>query len=263
MTLRHCLLAGGLGLLLLAGCKRPPVTRVVPATDTTATAAKSPDFSVQELEFRYLTAKSKVSFESKDQDIKNANVTIRIKKDSLIWFTVGQLGLTGARGLITRDSVTIVNILQREVYQYSFAELSQKFGVQLSYDLLQSLLVGNLPVKRSRRDRLSKERDYFLLRQDEGKIMVDNYIGQRDRKLKKLEVKEQTTNNALKLEFDDFTALNSFLFPYTSLITLDYQSAADQPKYQTLIQFKHQKVDLPDQSPGFPFSIPSRYERKK
>ncbi len=261
MTLRHCLLAAGLGLLLV-GCKRPPV-RSDSGSATDSTTAKNPDFSVQELDFKYLTAKSKVSFKSKEQDIKNASVTIRMKKDSLIWFTVGQLGLTGARGLITRDSVTIVNILQREVYQYSFAELSEKFGVELNYNLLQSLIVGNLPVKRSRRDRVSNERDFFLLRQDEGKIMVDNYIGRRDRKLKKLEVKEQATSNALKLEFEDFTALNSFLFPYTSLITLDYKSSADQQSYQTLIQFKHQKVDLPDEAPGFPFSIPSRYERKK
>lgn len=262
MISRFHLLAAGLSMLLLAGCKRPPVRSDRPATDSTETA-KTPDFNVEEIDFRYLTAKSKLSFKSNEQDIKNASVNIRMRKDSLIWFTVGQLGITGARGLITRDSVRIVNILQREVYQYSFAELSQKFGVDLHYDLLQSVIVGNLPIKRSRRDRVSKGKDYFLLRQDEGKIMVDNYIGERDRKLKKLEVKEQTTNTALKLEFEDFTDLNSFLFPYSSLITVNYQPREGTQPYQTLIQIKHQKVDLTDDALSFPFSIPSRYERKK
>jgi hypothetical protein len=262
MTLRLYLLAAGLSAMVFAGCKRPPVRSERPGADSTD-AAKTPEFNVQEIDFEYLTAKSKLSFKSNDQDIRNASVNIRVRKDSLIWFTVGQLGITGARGLITRDSVTIVNILQREVYQYSFTELSQKFGVDLNYNLIQSVIVGNLPIKRSRRDKVSKGKDYFLLRQDEGKIMVDNYIGERDRKLKKLEVKEQATNTALKLEFEEFTDLNSFLFPYSSLITVDYQSKDTNQQYQTLIQIKHQKVDLTDESPGFPFSIPSRYERKK
>ncbi|MBC7890969.1 MAG: DUF4292 domain-containing protein [Sphingobacteriaceae bacterium] len=261
MTFRFSLLALLAVVLATAACKRPP-SRPAPTADTTS-ATRSSDFSVQELDFRYLTAKSKLSFKSKEQDIKNASVTIRMKKDSLIWFTVGQLGLTGARGLISRDSVVIVNVLQREVYAFNFAELSQKFGVELNYNLLQSLLVGNLPVERRRRDRVSKLRDYFLLKQDDGKIMVDNYIGERDRKLKKLEVKEQTTNNALKLEFEDFSALNNFLFPYSSLITLDYQSKEDRQQYQTLIQIRHQKVDLTEQPLSFPFSIPSKYARKK
>lgn len=262
MILRFCLLTGGLGLLLLTGCKRQPLTRTDPPKST-ADTTRSPEFSVQELDFKYLTAKSKLSFQSKDQDIKNANITIRMRKDSLIWFSVGQLGLTGARGLITRDSITIVNVLQREIYQFGFAELGKKFGIELNYNLLQSLIVGNLPIKRSRRDRVLRERDYFLLKQDEGKILVDNYVGERDRKLKRLQVKEQTTNNSLKMEYDDFAALNNFLFPYSNLITVDYQSNEDQRFYQTLIQIKHQKVDLTEQPLSFPFSIPSKYARKK
>lgn len=262
MTSRFYPLALLAVLLASAACKRPP-SRSAPSTIDTASAARSADFSVQELDFKYLTAKSKLSFKSKEQDIKNASVTIRMKKDSLIWFTVGQLGITGARGQISRDSVIIVNVLQREIYTFNFAELSRRFGVELNYKLLQSLLVGNLPVERRRRDRVSKLRDYFLLKQDDGKIRVDNYIGERDRKLKKLEVTEQTTNNALKLEFEDFSALNNFLFPYSSLITLDYQSKEDRQQYQTLIQIKHQKVDLTDQPLSFPFSIPSKYARKK
>lgn len=262
MSVRVYLLAAGLSVLLCAGCKRPPTRSERPAADSTD-AARNPEFNVQEIDFQYLTAKSKLSFKSNDQDIRNASVNIRMRKDSLIWFTVAQLGITGARGIVTRDSVVIVNILQREVYPYSFAELSRKFGVDLNYDLIQSVIVGNLPIKRSRRDKVTKGKDYFLLRQDEGKIMVDNYIGERDRKLKKLEVKEQATNTALKLEFEDFTDLNSFLFPYSSLITVDYQSKETNQQYQTLIQIKHQKVDLTDEPLGFPFSIPSRYERKK
>ena len=39
--------------------------------------------NVENLDFQYLSTKSKISFKSKDQDIDNANVTIRMRKDSV------------------------------------------------------------------------------------------------------------------------------------------------------------------------------------
>ena len=92
-------------------------------------------------------------------------------------------------------------------------------------------------------------------------MLVENYIGENDRKLKRLMVTEQPTKNALRLDYEDFNALNNFLFPYSSLVTLDYKSQADGQFYQTLIQIKHNKVELLDKDPGFPFTIPPKYKR--
>ena len=84
-----------------------------------------------------------------------------------------------------------------------------------------------------------------------------------DRKLKKLMVTEQPTKNTLRLDYEDFTALNNFVFPYTSLVTLNYQSGTDGQFYETLLQIRHSRVELVDKAPGFPFSIPARYDRRQ
>ena len=218
--------------------------------------------TVENVDFKYLSARSKVSFKSKDQDIDNANVNIRMKKDSVLWLSIVAGPIEVVRGLITRDSIQIVDRYHKEYYQYDFKSLSEKFNFQLNFDLIQSILVGNMPIPKKPNQRFRKENDYFMLRQDEGKIMLENYIGEQNRRLKKLMVTEQPTKNSLTLDYDDFTQLNNYLFPYTSLIQLDYQSEKDKQLYQTVFRIKHQKVELSDKTLTFPFSIPAKYEKK-
>ncbi|WP_332369700.1 DUF4292 domain-containing protein [Spirosoma telluris] len=218
--------------------------------------------NVAEIDFRYLTAKSKISFKSPNQDIDNASVNIRVRKDSLIWLSVSKLGIEAVRGLITHDSITIIDKIHREYTVYDFPTLSKQFNFQMNFQLLQALIVGNLPLPKRPAQKIKNERDYLLLRQSEGKVLVENYIGEQDRKLKKLMVTEQPTKNTLRLDYEDFTSLNNFLFPYTSLVTLDYQSKTDGQFYQTLLRIKHNKVELVEKSPGFPFTIPANYQRR-
>lgn len=218
--------------------------------------------NVAEIDFRYLTAKSKISFKSPEQDIDNANINIRVRKDSLIWLSVSKLGIEAVRGIITRDSITIIDKIHREYTVYDFPTLSRQFNFEMNFALLQALIVGNLPLPKRPAQKIKNERDYLLLRQSEGKVLVENYIGEQDRKLKKLMVTEQPTKNTLRLDYQDFTALNNFLFPYTSLVTLDYKSRSDGQFYQTLLRIKHNKVELVEKSPGFPFTIPANFQRR-
>ncbi|WP_461065265.1 DUF4292 domain-containing protein [Spirosoma horti] len=233
-----------------------------PKTDPVRPGIEEARTNVAEIDFRYLTAKSKISFKGQQQDIDNANVNIRVRKDSLIWLSVSKLGIEAVRGLITRDSITIVDKIHREYSVYDFPTLSKQFNFDMNFELLQALIVGNLPLPKRPAQKIKNERDYLLLRQSEGKVLVENYIGEQDRKLKKLMVTEQPTKNTLRLDYDNFTSLNNFLFPYTSLVTVDYKSKTDGQFYQTLLRIKHNKVELVDKNPGFPFSIPASYTRR-
>ena len=218
--------------------------------------------NVAEIDFTYLTAKSKISFKSPEQDIDNANINIRVRKDSLIWLSVSKIGLEAVRCLITRDSITIIDKFHKQYSVYDFPTLSRQFNFEMNFSLLQALIIGNLPLPKRPAQKIKNERDYLLLRQSEGKVLVENYIGEQDRKLKKLMVTEQPTKNTLRLDYEDFTSLNNFLFPYTSLVTLDYKSKTDGRFYQTLLKIKHNKVELVEKSPGFPFTIPANYQRR-
>ncbi len=239
----------------------PPIS-----VDSVAVLPNRPGISearanVAEIDFDYLTAKSKISFKSPEQSIDNASVNIRVRKDSMIWVSISKLGIEAVRSLISRDSIVILDKIHREYSVYDYPTLSKQFNFAMNFDLLQALIVGNLPLPKRPAQKVKNERDYLLLRQSEGKVLVENYIGE-DRKLKKLMVTEQPTKNTLRLDYEDFSSLNNFLFPYTSLVTLDYQSKTDGRFYQTLLRIKHNKVELVDKNPGFPFTIPASYERR-
>ncbi|AQG81289.1 DUF4292 domain-containing protein [Spirosoma montaniterrae] len=239
---------------------RPPDS--VKAIRPTRPGIEEARANVAEIDFSYLIAKSRVSFKGPRQDIDNASVNIRVRKDSLIWVSISKLGLEAVRAQITHDSITIVDKIHREYSVYDFPTLSRQFNFEMNFELLQALIVGNLPLPKQPAQKIKNERDLLLLRQSEGKVMVENYIGENDRKLKKLLVTEQPTKNTLRLDYEDFTSLNNFLFPYTSLVTLDYQSKTDGQFYQTLLRIKHNRVELVEKSPGFPFTIPSGYQRR-
>jgi len=239
----------------------PPIS-----VDSVAVLPNRPGISearanVAEIDFDYLTAKSKISFKSPEQSIDNASVNIRVRKDSIIWVSISKLGIEAVRSLISRDSIVILDKIHREYSVYDYPTLSKQFNFAMNFDLLQALIVGNLPLPKRPAQKVKNERDYLLLRQSEGKVLVENYIGE-DRKLKKLMVTEQPTKNTLRLDYEDFSSLNNFLFPYTSLVTLDYQSKTDGQFYQTLLRIKHNKVELTEKNPGFPFTIPASYERR-
>jgi Domain of unknown function (DUF4292) len=215
-----------------------------------------------DVDFMYLKAKSKFSFKSKDQDIDDARVDIRMQKDKVIWFMVSKLGIEAARVLVRPDSIFIMDKIHSEYHTYDFITLSSQFNFNLSFGLIQSILIGNMPIPKLANQRFKREKDFFMLRQNEGKVMVENYIGEQNRRLNKLLVTEQPTKNSLRLDYEDFTALNNYLFPYTGLVQLDYQSQQDKQFYQTVFRIKHQKIDLLTEPISFPFSIPKSYTRK-
>lgn len=258
---------------LFAACTRPKI-KSLPTKDSTIVAVPAqkidssgvkvePELMVSELHFDYLTAKSKVSFKSKTQNIEDVTVNSRIRKDSIIWLAFSQFGFEGARGLITKDSVFFMDKLHKEYFKSDFAALSKSFNFNLNFALIQSILIGNMPIPKRSGERFKKEKDYFMLKQEQGKVVVENYVGEQNKRLKKLLVTEQPTKKTLSLDYDDFMELNNFVFPYSSLIQLDYQSEQDKQQYQTVFKIKHQKIELPKTPLSFPFSIPDNYKRKE
>jgi hypothetical protein len=221
-----------------------------------------PVVKVNEVNFDYLTAKSKFSFKSKKQDFDNTNVNIRMKKDSIIWLSVTGVGLEVARGIITRDSIVFMDKIHRDYFVFNYEQLSKQYNFELNFDLLQSVIVGNMPFGLQENGRFVKENDFYILKQLVDRLEVDNYIAEKNQKLSRLKATEVPTQNTFTLDYEDFREVNSFLFPFTSLISLNVLSK-DQQMSETTMRLKHSKVELVSQSPGFPFNVPSSYKRKR
>jgi hypothetical protein len=248
-----------------------------PVADSTLTQATQPvidsakagttenaaPVKINEIEFNYLTAKSKVSLASKSQNFDNTNVNIRMKKDSVIWLSVTGVGLEVARGLITRDSIVFMDKIHRDYFVFSYEQLSKQYNFDLNFDLLQSMIIGNLPFQPQPEARFVKMNEFYVLKQIVDRLEVDNFISESNLKLSRLEAIEVPTQNAFTLDYEDFKDVNNFLFPFTSIINLNVKSLKDQQVRETNMRIRHTKVEMLNDSPGFPFSVPSSYKRKK
>ena len=227
------------------------------------------ELSITELDFDYLTASGKIRYNNDEQNV-SATANIRIKKDSVIWVSVTPgFGIEAARGRITRDSLTFINRLEKEYSSYSFQELSDKFNFDLNYDLLQAVLVGDMPRTLTQKDEVKKQTDHFLVRQQEGPLTVDNFIDARIMKVDRVSVVDETrrdsqngkrAKNTLSLQYEDFKKLDDQLFPFKNSILLDYRSKGEKRRTQIDIQYK--KVNIIEEVLRFPFSIPDKYARK-
>lgn len=95
---------------------------------------------------RYKTFSAKVNVDYLGGDGKkyDVNVFVRMQKDSLVWLSVnGALGIEGMRALITRDSIFILNKLDKEYQARSMQYLQEIVSLPFDLQSIQDLIIGN------------------------------------------------------------------------------------------------------------------------
>jgi hypothetical protein len=216
------------------------------------------DVKPAEIDFKYLNIKSKVDFSS-GGEVQSFPVNIHIKKDSIIWLSI-VVGLEGARGIITKDSVIFLDRLHRTYYKYDFTSLSKQFNFNINYDLVQSILIGNMPIKKREIDEVSKQESVFVIKQKEGFVQIENVIAEANLKLQKVNASDETGDSKMGIDYANFLTLSEFIFPQEIRAKIDAKK--DGKLLQTSINLQHNKIEVLDQSPGFAFSIPKSYVPK-
>lgn len=233
------------------------VAKVKPSKDVPVVAKI--DVKPAEIDFNYLNIKSKVNYVSTGSEEQSFPVNIHIKKDSLIWLSI-VVGLEGARGIITKDSVIFLDRLHRTYYKYDFASLSKQFNFNINYDLVQSILIGNMPIKKRETDVVEKQEGSFVIKQKEGFVSIENSIAEANLKLQKVNASDETGDSKMEIDYSNFLAITDLIFPQDIRAKIDAKK--DGRVVQTSINLQHNKIEALDQSPGFAFSIPKSYVPK-
>lgn len=215
------------------------------------------NLDIQELDFTYISIKSKIDLKEAHKNT-NATALVRIKKDSVIWFNLtGTLGVQGMRGMITRDSVKIINRVDKEYQVYSIKEVATEFNFPIDFELIQSMIVGNMPKPKEQDDYIKMQSGKFVIRQNIEDILIDNYVDRDIMKLVEVNVLEKSTNNSLKLLYKDFKEINDQAFPFSSFISLIHHNEFGE--LETQLTINHSKVEVSDTPLKFPFNIPKKY----
>lgn len=224
-------------------------------------------------EFQFSTLSAKAGFNILKEGKNTAfKASIRIRKDSAIWLSITPaLGIELARILITQDSVKIINRLQKEYFIGDFEYINKKFNVDLVFDDIQSVLLGNS---------LAFEKDEKL------RFAIDNdmyYLGNMTkRRAKKADIKpqkiERKKNEVVSLWLDENTfKINKFLLSdltadrFIRGVYLNQQKVEEQifphllkfyiqSKEPTELEIEYSRVSL-NKSISFSFNISPKYEQ--
>lgn len=208
-------------------------------------------------EFKYLTSKAKFKFDDKGKKT-TATANFRISKDSIIWISISGLGVEGARIMIDRNEVRVIQRLEKRYYEYSFDEISEEYGFDVNFKMVQSVLLGNL-IKPYENQKFRKSDQHFIYEDLQNGYNFENFIGSNSMKLEKVNVLDKTTNNTISVNYSDFILVEKEVFPNVISAVIDY-AAADKPS--TKINISYSKMEIETSPLKFPFSVSSKYERK-
>lgn len=263
-----CLIA----LMVLGSCKQQKKLTQAPVkcnldyknARTLTTQLKANEFS-----FEKLNAKLNVDAMI-DSSANSFSISLRIRKDSIIWMSISKLGIEGARVFITKDSVKFFNRMDNTYFKGDFTYISKLLNTPLDFEILQSLLVGNSVTFYNEEEKLKPGivdchyllgtiRKYKLRRvMEKGKELKESaqsiYMLPETFKIARILFYEFNPERVFDAHYSDFTTLDSAqLFP----LKMNY-SIKTQKNISIDIMYAKPRLN---EEQSFPFKIPDNYEQ--
>ena len=215
---------------------------------------------IEELDFEYLQAKSKIKYDDGIQNF-NANATIRIRQDSLIWISISSTGVEAIRSIIQKDSIFVIDRINREYREFSFDSLQRTYNIPIDYHMVQSVLIGNLIKTRKNNDKVLKDDDFFILKQNSGNLTIDNFVNAKTMKIERVKIRETPSKSNMEIKYEDFQMTNEILIPYKNSVFLTYNRNNSELVSHLNINFS--RVAINEKKIKFPFNVPNRYVSKE
>lgn len=224
-----------------------------------------------EFQFEHLSLKAGVQlYQNGKKTPFKAN--IRIRKDSLIWVSITPaLGIEVARVMITRDSVKVMNRIDRNYFIGDYEYINKRFNLELEFSTIQSILIGNaIDFEHDEKVTLAIDKDqYYLGNMKKRKVknvdekperiekqkeeVVSLWVDQSTFKVKNFIFSDLTANRFLTGNYENFIAVETQSLP--GVLNFDFQS--EKP---AKVNLQYSKVSL--EGPlKFSFNISSKYEQ--
>lgn len=93
------------------------------------------------LDFKWLKIKAQVDAQFGDEQ-QSFQVQFRVRKDSLIFAKVSKAGFTAIKLLATKDTVILIDKLNKKYFSGNYQQLQQLINVSVPFEFLQNFLLG-------------------------------------------------------------------------------------------------------------------------
>jgi hypothetical protein len=258
-----------IGVIMVAGCRSTrKITTAIGKKETVDSSANAKADSVRFIkeftaQFRrnhieYTTFSSKVDIDYKDNTNKSydVNAVLRMYKDSVIWISANAiLGIEAIRVMITKDSVKILDKLNKTYTERSLDYLQDATSLPLDIHILQDMIIGNAIYLDTNIVSYSKGVNSVTLLSI-GELFKNLIsISEQEHYLQrsKLDDKDITHNRTADLVYTDYETKKGKPFSTKRKITI-----SEAKKLDIKLDFK--QYDFNGEV-SFPFSIPKNFTR--
>lgn len=232
------------GMVLLAGCAKKVVLF--------EGVGKMEEFTPLAAKYDYLSAKAKIVIEEESGKITRGTLTVRAKKDSVLWFTMSPgMGMEAIRGLFTQDKIQIRDRVGRDDVNLTYKEFENLFGLRLSLDLFQNAIWANIPFPVTYEDRLVRVGKKFELTQVRDKVRYFTKIETSHGKVAEFSSNALDDRGSVLASFPKFQDIDNQPFPTEVLFKIAYQ--LPEGGQNTRIFVNWTSIDPKSEPLSFPF----------
>jgi hypothetical protein len=211
----------------------------------------------QKINYTTFNAKVDVDYTGGDGKKYNVNANIRMYKDSLIWVSVNAiLGIEAMRLLITKDSVKLINKLDKYYSARSVSFLQEVTALPLDLSTFQELIIGNPVYLDTNIVSYSKNGEEVSLLSLGSVFRHFITIHANDKVVQhsKMDDVDVLRNRTCDLIYEKYEDKKGPRFSTRRQITVSEKSKLD-----VKLDFKNYDFN---ETLSFPFNVPKNYERK-
>jgi hypothetical protein len=210
------------------------------------------------IDFKTFSGKLKVDYEDSKGSQPTITAYVRILKDSEIWVSMYAtvFNIEAFRILITKDSVFVLDKLNKEAHLRSFDYLQETTEIPFDFNTLQDLLVGN-PIYFAPPVTSYKQLDNKILLATTGKFFKQLLtLNTKDTLIlhSKLDDVDLNRNRTADITYDNYDNRDGIDFATYREITVSEKNKLD-------VRLNFKQYDF-NKDLSISFSIPQNYKRK-
>jgi hypothetical protein len=149
--------------------------------------------------------------------------------------------------------------LNRTYYKIGFNEIKEQFDFELTFDMIQALMVGNLPIPIDSTDIFVDNGSYNTILQKRNQIELVNKFDKELNKLTSINAIDNKSQTNLIIDYKSFTNADGRVVPTVVKVLVK----SPNQKSEISLEFEHSKFDFLDRNIRFPFNVPKGYSEGK
>lgn len=185
---------------------------------------------------------------------QQVNGSIRLKKDSVVWLSLGMFGFEGARVFISTDSFRLLNKLTAEYTVKDINYLRNWLTLPVNFTMLQQILAGERIAIDEKARMAVREDSAVVIYMESDKMLQKLWVDTVNYTLQKLLLKDKLLKQDMTITFDSYNSLNQKPFSYKRAIVINRDGAV----YRLDMAINRAQVN---EELSYPFEVSDKYKR--